>query len=501
MGVSDADGTTLLPVRIDPATHRILASATGTSGAPADATYVTLSTNATLTNERVLTGTANQITLTDNGAGSTVVISTPQNIATTSTPTFASMTLTAASSLTLGTSSSLAGSFILKNATNANTLTVKSGVTSGSYTLTLPTAVASAGQVLTDAAGNGVLSWSTVSGTGTVTSVSVVTAQGVSGTVATATTTPAITLALGALTGVTSLNGLVVTANTGVITTGTWNGTTIAVANGGTGATTATGTGSVVLQTSPTLTTPTLGVATATSINKVAFTAPATGSTLTILDGKTLTANNSIVLAGTDSTTMTFPSTSATIARTDAGQTFTGVNVFTSPKIITQISDTNGNVLINIGATGSAVNYVKVTNAATGTAGPILSADGETNVDLKLAGKGTGAVHVTTGQYGDITADSDGATITFNLATSNIHSVTLGGNRTLALSNEHVGQCFMLRLQQDGTGSRTVTWFTTIKWAGGVAPTLTTTINKADMFGFVVTSAGNYDGFIIGQNL
>ena len=41
---------------------------------------------------------------------------------------------------------------------------------------------------------------------------------------------------------------------------------TLAVANGGTGATTATGTGSVVRATSPTLTTPTIGAATATSI-------------------------------------------------------------------------------------------------------------------------------------------------------------------------------------------------------------------------------------------
>jgi hypothetical protein len=64
---------------------------------------------------------------------------------------------------------------------------------------------------------------------------------------------------------------------------------------------------------SPTLVTPTLGVATATSINKVALTAPATGSTLTIADGKTLTASNTIELAGTDSTTMTFPPASASV--------------------------------------------------------------------------------------------------------------------------------------------------------------------------------------------
>lgn len=62
--------------------------------APVGATYVTLSTNATLTNERVLTGTTNQVVITDNGAGSTVVLSTPQDIATTSSPTFAGLTLT-----------------------------------------------------------------------------------------------------------------------------------------------------------------------------------------------------------------------------------------------------------------------------------------------------------------------------------------------------------------------------------------------------------------------
>lgn len=64
---------------------------------------------------------------------------------------------------------------------------------------------------------------------------------------------------------------------------------------------------------SPTLVTPTLGVATATSINKVTLTAPATGSTLTIADGKTLTASNTLTLVGTDSTTMTFPPASSSV--------------------------------------------------------------------------------------------------------------------------------------------------------------------------------------------
>lgn len=68
-----------------------------------------------------------------------------------------------------------------------------------------------------------------------------------------------------------------------------------------------TGAGDLVFATSPTLTTPTLGVAIATSINKVNITAPAGGasSTLTVAAGKTLTANSTLTLTGIDSKTLT----------------------------------------------------------------------------------------------------------------------------------------------------------------------------------------------------
>lgn len=91
-------------------------------------------------------------------------------------------------------------------------------------------------------------------------------------------------------------------------------------------ATGATGTGKLVFDTAPTL-----GAITVTSVNKVVLTAPATAATLTIANNKTLTVSNSLALAGTDSTVMTFPTTSATVARTDAAQTFTGVQTFSTP--------------------------------------------------------------------------------------------------------------------------------------------------------------------------
>lgn len=86
--------------------------------------------------------------------------------------------------------------------------------------------------------------------------------------------------------------------------------------------TTGTATTNIVFSTSPVLTTPNIGAATATSINGNTFTA---GSyTLAGQAGKTLTFNGTITLTGTDAQTYTFPATTATLARTDAANTFTG---------------------------------------------------------------------------------------------------------------------------------------------------------------------------------
>ena len=252
---------------------------------------------------------------------------------------------------------------------------------------------------------------------------------------------------------------------------------------------------------SPTLTTPSLGVATATSIN--GLTVSTTTGTLTLANGSTLATSgaNSITLTSGGATNVTLPTT-GTLATLAGSETLTN-KTLTAPKFADggYIADANGNEQLIFNQTASAVNEVAITNAATGTTGPLIKSSGETNVDLRLSGKGSGAVHFISGSYGDITADTDGSTITFDLAVSNIHKVTLGGARTLALSNAHVGQCFLIRLTQNGSGGNTVTWFSTVSWPGGVTPTLTSTANKTDVFGFLCTSSGNYDGFIIGQNL
>jgi hypothetical protein len=124
-----------------------------------------------------------------------------------------------------------------------------------------------------------------------------------------------------------------------------------------------TGTGGLVFATSPTLVTPTLGVATATSLNKVTVTAPATSAVLTIADGKTLTVNNSITFAGTDATTMTLPSTNATIARTDAAQAFTGDQTFDN--IVGTVQSLSGAGAVNITQLSTAFTSTATGNALT----------------------------------------------------------------------------------------------------------------------------------------
>jgi len=72
-------------------------------------------------------------------------------------------------------------------------------------------------------------------------------------------------------------------------------------------------------------------------------------------------------------------------------QTLTN-KTLTSPKIGTNILDTNGAELLNLTATGSAVNELTLANAAAGAA-PIVSATGgDTNIGITLTPKGSGAV-------------------------------------------------------------------------------------------------------------
>jgi len=183
--------------------------------------------------------------------------------------------------------------------------------------------------------------------------------------------------------------------NSPVLTTGTLTATF---------ANTPTGTGGFVRQTSPTLVTPTLGVASATSINKVILTAPATSATLTIANGKTLTANNSITLAGTDATTMTFPGSNATLGGLGINQTWTGSNSFsnlvnftstfqinsvaqTFPTSGLLVGTTDSQTLTNKTLTSSTLNGASIDNNAWSTYTPTVTSGSGTFTTVSATGR------------------------------------------------------------------------------------------------------------------
>jgi len=93
-------------------------------------------------------------------------------------------------------------------------------------------------------------------------------------------------------------------------------------------------------------------------------------------------------------------------------------------------------------------------------------------------------------QRGTITTLTDGATVTPDFAASNNYVLTLGGNRTIANpTNLTAGQSGSIFLVQDGTGSRTAAWGSYWDFAGGTAPTLTTTAAGVDRVDYVVRSS------------
>lgn len=95
---------------------------------------------------------------------------------------------------------------------------------------------------------------------------------------------------------------------------------------------------------------------------------------------------------------------------------------------------------------------------------------------------------------GQFKTATDQATVTFEIGQSRFWDVTLGGNRTLALNGDKEAKPFYIELIQDGTGSRAVTWWNGIDWAGNAVPTLSTAANSIDAFLFV-PKGNRYRGF------
>lgn len=125
-----------------------------------------------------------------------------------------------------------------------------------------------------------------------------------------------------------------------------------------------TGSGSLVFATSPTLVTPVLGVATATTVNKVTLTAPATGSTLTIDDGFTLHATGNVTALSGSHT----GASSGTNTGDQAVATSAEINTGTTTKLVgvDQLVASNRNVRYLLYRLLAATTAVSVANGVGG---------------------------------------------------------------------------------------------------------------------------------------
>jgi hypothetical protein len=93
------------------------------------------------------------------------------------------------------------------------------------------------------------------------------------------------------------------------------------------------------------------------------------------------------------------------------------------------------------------------------------------------------------GQFGDVTVITDAATQSWDCSGGGQFQWTLGASRTMSEPTGMVpGQLIEIRVVQDGTGSRLVTWPATFAWPAATAPTLTTGANKMDIV------RGTWDG-------
>ena len=194
--------------------------------------------------------------------------------------------------------------------------------------------------------------------------------------------------------------------------------------------------------------------------------------------------------ANTWAATQTFPNNSLTWAEHPnlSANQVVGALTATTPSGLNMPSCSGAaNALIWTSGTGFGCNTI----SGGGGVSSVANSDGTLTIS-PTTGSVVGSVNLghrntwTASQVVAVTVggtQSSGGTYTPNFASSNSLTLTFGaGNLTIANpSNIVAGQTYQIALTQDGTGSRNATWGSYFKWAGGTAPTLTTTASAKDI--------------------
>jgi len=161
----------------------------------------------------------------------------------------------------------------------------------------------------------------------------------------------------------------------------------------------------------------------------------------------------------------------------------------------------------NVAISGSGI--MALANAGTvpsanSTNGGYLYAEGGA---LKWRGSSGGVTIVadasTASSVETIKADGNqSATFAIDAGAGTTHTVTLTGSIGTALTFSNLPSdgsiTLTLIITQDATGSRTITWPSGTKWAGGTAPTLSTAANAVDIVTLVVNRSGGSTSAVYG---
>ena len=178
-----------------------------------------------------------------------------------------------------------------------------------------------------------------------------------------------------------------------------------------------------------------------------------------------------------------------------SGATFTGdITLNAQSDVRFADSDSSNYVALQAPATVSS-NVTFTLPSADGTANQALKTDASGNLGFAsylLLSETTNGQTVTGGVRGNVVSLTDAASIAYDMDDGVNATVTLGGNRTLANpTNITVGQSGVIFVKQDSTGSRTLSYGSAWSFAGGTAPTLTTTASALDAIAYSVESTSN----------
>ena len=134
-----------------------------------------------------------------------------------------------------------------------------------------------------------------------------------------------------------------------------------------------------------------------------------------------------------------------------------------------------------------------------GTSGQLLQSNGSSAPSFTSTLGSLTLTNPTVTNYTETPYSANSSTaITLALTNGTVQIITLTGNATITMPTATSGKSFIMFLKQDGTGSRTVTW-STVKWPGGTAPTITSTASKQDIYSFF-SDGTNWYGVTVGQN-